>query len=80
MKDYTREQIFDGRPKIEPKKAIKFCIEQLIKDDEKEITDSLVYCLTYEELLGALLLAKDEMERLENEVNSLEDELDGYER
>jgi len=68
----VREERFRrGRPSVEPAEAVKFCLDQLFAGCESwEQEDEVVYHLTFEELIGALLLAEDsikEMGRLRTE-------------
>jgi hypothetical protein len=65
MIDYSREEILNSSPNVDVKEAIEFCLEQLIKDQTKRVTDEIVPRLTIEEVLGALVLAKNRLEELE---------------
>ena len=64
MIGFTEEEIRAGRPNISAKEAISFCLDRLIADKDKEMTEELAHHLTYEELIGSLLLAQDAMEKL----------------
>jgi len=59
MKDITREALEAHRPLISTMEAITFCLEQLYRDKSKCLEDEVVDALIYEELIGALLLARD---------------------
>lgn len=59
MRDISKSEAEWARPSIPARQAINFCIRKLLADDEKSRTDEVVEGLTYEELLGALMLAKD---------------------
>jgi len=61
MKDYNRSELEDGRPEKNAGDCIEFCLKQLYADRKHFITDEVVSGLTFEELIGALLLAKDEV-------------------
>ena len=61
MKDFTKEQLEESRPDRCAETCINFCLDMLYKDDHKRISDQVVYSLSYEELIGALLKAKDEI-------------------
>lgn len=41
--------------------AIEFCLNKLDEDDTKLTSDCIVNNLIFEELIGALLLARDEL-------------------
>jgi hypothetical protein len=62
----VREERFRrGRPSIEPAEAVKFCLDQLFAGCETwEQEDEVAYHLTFEELIGALLLAEDSIAEL----------------
>lgn len=62
MKDYPKDWLEDGRPDITPAKAINFCLDRLYEDDEHTLDDTVVEGLIFEEVIGALLLAKDSLE------------------
>ena len=63
MKDYTQEQLEAGRPHFthDAVDLVDFCLHRLYIDRNKSLHDELAYGLTYEELIGALLLARDEL-------------------
>lgn len=62
----VREERFRrGRPSVEPVEAVRFCLDQLFAGCETwEQDDEVVYHLTFEELVGALLLAEDSIKEL----------------
>ena len=59
MRDFTKKQLESGRPSVEPKEAIEYCLKALYDDKEHSIKDYAAADLTYEEIIGALLLAHD---------------------
>lgn len=64
MKDYNKESLEAERPKqIGGHASIMFALERLYADSEHEITEEIVDGLTFEELIGALLLARDTVEQ-----------------
>lgn len=65
MKDVSRQTIESGRPDQSPLTCINHCIDMLDRDQTKSVTDDVVQWLTFEELLGALLHARDLAERSE---------------
>jgi len=62
MKDFTKEELERSYPNIDELEAITFCLEQLYSDKEKLITDSVAEHLTYEELIGTLILVKKRLD------------------
>ena len=62
MKDFTREQLEAHRPSLEPSEAIEFVLETLYKDDTRTVSEDVVRGLSFEELIGALLLARDDID------------------
>lgn len=64
MKDYTEEELQPiGKIPGEAIDLIGFCLKQLYKEKNKMTSDEVCKHLTFEELLGALLAAKYEIER-----------------
>lgn len=59
MKDCTEAELEDARPDKEAEECINHCLRRLYKDRKLEITDEVTTKLTYEELIGALLLGRD---------------------
>jgi hypothetical protein len=64
MKDLSHDELEKSRPNITALEGINFCLEQLYKDDKKLISDYIVHNFTFEELIGALLLARDELQKV----------------
>ncbi|MDM4014886.1 hypothetical protein [Roseiconus lacunae] len=76
MKDHTTASLESARPQIDTRQAVDFCLQQLYRCRRHKITDEAATRLTYEELLGALLLARDDAEtvmRLRQENSQLGD-------
>ncbi len=68
MKGFSREDLNGGRPDLSTREAVLFCLDQLFDDSTHVVTDAVALSngevlLTYEELIGALLLVSDEMGR-----------------
>ena len=61
MKDISKEQWERTRPREDTLQVVTFCLTQLFKDEEHERTDEISDKLTYEEVIGALLKARDEI-------------------
>lgn len=64
MKGFTKEQLECSLPRCSAADAIDFCLEKLYADKHHNVYDVLTQShngdnLTYEELIGALLLAKN---------------------
>ncbi len=79
MKDATQEQLEKERPEIDAIKCIDYCLGQLYKDKKIKIEDKVSGTCSYEELIGALLRAKDDIKKsvaLQAEINSLESQLE----
>ena len=67
MKDFTQEELEASRPQGSALSLINFCLGQLYDDRTRKLTDGVAQNLSYEELIGALLEARDELEALEVE-------------
>ena len=63
MRDYTEAEISKFRPNGTALDTVNFCLKHLFEDKNHLLTHGVVYGLTFEELLGALLLARDELSR-----------------
>ena len=59
MKDFSERQLRAGCPNMEPRDTIAFCLECRFNDTKHKITDCVTDRFTYEELIGALLQAKE---------------------
>jgi hypothetical protein len=53
------EELVRQRPKVGAEKAIGYCLRCLIDDKIHGISDEVSPDLSYEELIGALLIARD---------------------
>lgn len=76
MKDFTRETLEAGRPTVEAEQAVAFCLDGLYADRSKRTVDQVVPGLTFEELIGALLLARDAIRRAQEDEEDEEEEED----
>jgi hypothetical protein len=74
MKDMTKEEINDGRPVDDALWLVNFCLDALYDDKVHNFTDAINSRLTFEELLGTLLKAKDSLESYERFYNELGEE------
>ena len=61
MKDYTEKELTESRPGVSVEIAIDFCLRKLYEDSTHKLTNFVVDGLTFEELIGALLSAKDNL-------------------
>jgi len=59
MKLTTQNELERGRPEIGAGTAVEFCLHRLYEDRMHLCGDEVVRGLTFEELIGALLLARD---------------------
>lgn len=59
MKDASRETLEASRPSAEPLAAVTYCLKRLFLDESHRCSDNVSPMLTYEELIGALLHARD---------------------
>lgn len=55
----SRQEIEASRPTKSRQECIEFCLDCLINDDSFKLSKNVCADLTYEELIGALLLARD---------------------
>ena len=63
MKDSTRKELEQGRPVINGLDCVNFVLGCLFDDTKHTLSDEIAESCTYEELIGALLLARDTFER-----------------
>ncbi len=59
MKNASQQYLESSRPDASTLDAIAFCLERLFADSHNNTTDIVCHNLTFEELIGALLLARD---------------------
>jgi hypothetical protein len=74
MKDFTQQELENSRPSIDTLEAIEFCLNKLYEDNTKLTSDYIVHNLIFEELIGALLLARDELKDFLSYENDDKDE------
>ena len=79
MKDYDREFYEEFRPSVSAQDAILHCLNQLYADKTHNCIDRLAPKLTYEELIGALIAAREKIKELDEENANLRDELEEHE-
>jgi hypothetical protein len=59
MKDCDRRFLEEGRPEVPATQAVDHCLDCLFSDNKRSIHDEVVKGLSFEELIGALLLSRD---------------------
>jgi hypothetical protein len=59
MKDAPREELKSARPNASTSKMVDYCLEQLFNDKEHNLTENIVKGLTFEEVIGVLLVMQD---------------------
>jgi hypothetical protein len=59
MIGYGVEELEASRPRKDVTDAVNYCLKKLYEDRQHSISDEVCPDLTYEELIGALLLARD---------------------
>jgi hypothetical protein len=59
MRDISQETLEASRPDKSAAECVDFCLRQLFQDRTHTIDQTVAGVLTYEELIGALLLAQD---------------------
>lgn len=73
MKDFGKEVLESSRPETDALTCIDHCLRQLYADRTHKVEDEVSPALTYEELIGALLQAKDKIKSLKEERESLQE-------
>ena len=63
MKDYTQKELERSRPSVDTEDAIAYCLECLYRDTKHTLQQEVVDGLTFEELIGALILAKHDVRK-----------------
>jgi len=63
VKDFGRGELEASRPEVGARHAVEFCLTQLYADEEHCTENAVVRGLTFEELIGALLSARDVLDR-----------------
>lgn len=59
MRDVDRDYLESLRPRLAALPAINHCLSCLVRDDQHELSDKVVEGLSFEELIGTLLLARE---------------------
>lgn len=77
MKDYSKEELEEGRPQFTALHCIEFCLSQLYADKTHTIGDTLANDrYTYEELIGTLLMARDTITEQDKTIEEYERDID----
>jgi hypothetical protein len=61
MRDCSQEALEASRPEKSAAESVDFCLQQLYQDRTHTIDQIVAGVMTYEELIGALLLARDDL-------------------
>ncbi|MBW8185504.1 hypothetical protein [Shewanella nanhaiensis] len=61
MRDIDKKELESGRSPLEVLEGVDYCLDALFKETEKGIDDFVVKGLKFEELVGILLVVKDEL-------------------
>ncbi len=59
MKDATQKNLETCRPNDPPLQGVEYCLGKLFADKQHRCLDEICTDLTYEEVIGALLQARD---------------------
>jgi hypothetical protein len=59
MKDFNERIMRNVRPNLPANRVVKYCLDRLFLDQEHKTSDEIVSGLTFEEIIGALLMAED---------------------
>ena len=59
MKGHSKKFLESSRPALPGEQTVKYCLKRLFQDKNKKLEDLVCDQLTYEELIGALLQARD---------------------
>ena len=65
MRDLPQRELEAWRPDLTARQAVDFALTRLYADRQHEVTEEVVSNLTFEEVIGALLLARDAIEQAE---------------
>ena len=63
MRNHSQETLESSRPKESALTTIEHCLRRLYADTKTDTSQLVVQGLTYEELIGALLLARDAIKK-----------------
>ncbi|MCL1140225.1 hypothetical protein [Shewanella pneumatophori] len=63
MKDLDQTELESNRPGIDVLDGINYCLEAFYNETLKSTDDFAVNGLKFQEIIGVLLLAKDDIER-----------------
>jgi len=76
MRTYTKEKLEASRPDEGDRHCVEYCLTRLYADKQHSVDDKIHAGFTFEELIGALLLARDaldERDMLKKENETLTD-------
>jgi len=64
MRNVTQHDLEETRPDSPLEETLAYCLKQLYADRQHDVTEEFIHGLTYEELIGTLLQARDMCEEL----------------
>jgi len=64
VKDFEQDFLEESRPSQDTSDAVRFCLRQLFRDRKHRTFSMVTNSLSFEELIGALLLARDDIARI----------------
>jgi len=73
MKMYSKEQLEAARPDSTDRECVEYCLSNLYESDKLSVDDQITPGFTYEELIGALLLARDAIDERDDLLKQLEE-------
>lgn len=65
MKDFEQSDLEASRPDSNVEHTIAYCLNRLYADTQHTVTQEVVHGLTFEELIGTLLQARDLHEEMQ---------------
>lgn len=65
MKDFRKADLEATRPDTSVDETIAYCLRRLYADKQHTVTQEVVHGLTFEELIGTLLQARDLYEQMQ---------------
>jgi hypothetical protein len=68
VKDFDQAALETGRPSGTPLDLINFCLKALYNDRDHATHENIVRGLSFEELIGALLVARDSIQNQQQQI------------
>jgi hypothetical protein len=73
MRTYSKKQLEATRPNSTERECVEYCLTNLYASDTLGVDDQITPGFTYEELIGALLLARDAIDERDALLKQLEE-------